>query len=246
MAVTNSTKDQLYAAKQDKVDDFVFDENVATVFADMIQRSVPGYVALNQLLPTVANSFIRPGTNVYDLGCSLGEATLAIANAIQYDDVKIIAVDNSQAMIQQLEERITASDLKIFIKPICSDVVENNIENASFVVLNYTLQFIDWAQRDELIARVYSGLQEDGALLLAEKIIYEDAEEEALMQQLHENFKRDNDYSDLEISQKREALENVLVRDTHEQHIKRLYQAGFSKIFILAKYLNFISYVAVK
>jgi tRNA (cmo5U34)-methyltransferase len=149
-------------------------------------------------------------------------------------------------MIQQLEERITASDLKIFIKPICSDVVENNIENASFVVLNYTLQFIDWAQRDELIARVYSGLQEDGALLLAEKIIYEDAEEEALMQQLHENFKRDNDYSDLEISQKREALENVLVRDTHEQHIKRLYQAGFSKIFILAKYLNFISYVAVK
>jgi len=246
VAVINSAKDQLYVTKQDKIDDFVFDESVATVFADMIQRSVPGYFVLNQLLPTVANTFIRPGTNIYDLGCSLGEASLGIANAIQYDDVKIIAVDNSQAMINKLEENLAALNLKTLVKPICSDAVENNIENASFVVLNYTLQFIDRARRDEFIARVYFGLQEDGAFLLTEKIIYEDAEEEALMQQLHKKYKRDNGYSDLEISQKREALENVLVRDTHEQHLKRLHQAGFSKVFILVKCLNFISYVAVK
>lgn len=244
--MTNFAKDRIYATRQDKVDDFVFDESVANVFTDMIQRSVPGYAAVNQLLPIVAKAFIQPGTNVYDLGCSLGEASLSIVDAIQYDNVKILAVDNSQAMIDQLKKRLTALNAQTRIKPNCCDVVGIDIEHSAFVILNYTLQFIDHAQRDDLITRIYSGLSTDGALLLSEKIRYADADEDALMQRLHENYKRDNDYSDLEISQKREALENVLVRDTHEQHIKRLHHAGFSKAFILAKYLNFVSYIAIK
>ncbi len=244
--MTNFAKDRLYASKQDKIEDFVFDEKVADVFADMVQRSVPGYKALNELLPTIASTFIQSGTNVYDLGCSLGEASLRIAESISCDDITIFALDNSKAMIDRLKERLTTLNFKTVIQPQFADIVEVNIENASFVILNYTLQFIDPSVRDYLIIKIYSGLNKHGALLLSEKIAYEDPGEDALMQKLYENYKRNNHYSDLEISQKREALENVLVRDTHERHIERLHKAGFSNVTVLAKYLNFTTYLAIK
>lgn len=244
--MTRSSKDLIYASKQDKVEKFVFDEDVAGVFEDMIQRSVPGYTALNQLLPIVANQFIQEGSNVYDLGCSLGEASISIAYAANCINIQIHAVDNSAAMIKQLQVRLKSLNLKLPIQLIHDDVAAVDIINGSFAVLNYTLQFIDRSQRDMLINKICTGLNKNGALLLSEKITYQDVNEEALMQQLHENFKRQNDYSEMEISQKREALENVLIRDTHEQHIERLQKAGFSKISVLTKYLNFVSYLAIK
>ncbi len=244
--MARSNKDRIYANKQDKVDKFVFDQNVAGVFQDMIERSVPGYTALNQLLPIVANQFIQENSNVYDLGCSLGEASIAIAKTALYQNIKIHAVDNSSAMIEQLENNLKALKLNIPIKLLHKDVVNTVVENSSFVVLNYTLQFIDRSKRDILIKNIQSGLVDRGALLISEKIRYEDEQEDQIMQQLHENYKRQNDYSEMEISQKREALEDVLVRDTHDQHVKRLKNAGFSKVSILTKYLNFVSYLAVK
>lgn len=244
--MTRSGKDHIYACKQDKVEKFVFDENVADVFADMIQRSVPGYAALNQLLPIVANQFIQENSNVYDLGCSLGEASISIANATTCSNIKIQAVDNSAAMINQLQSRLKNHNLESSIQLFHEDVTETDISNGSFVILNYTLQFINRSQRDDLITKICAGLNINGALFLSEKITYQDAEEDVLMQQLHENYKRQNNYSDMEISQKREALEDVLIRDTHEQHIERLQKAGFSKVSILTRYLNFVSYLAIK
>lgn len=244
--VENSNKDHIYTDKRNKIDDFVFDENVANVFEDMVQRSVPGYMAVYKMLPIIANRYVKPASNVYDLGCSLGEASLSIANSIQADGVNIFAVDNSQAMIDQLNKRILEDELKVPIETVCEDVSKISIENASFVVLNYTLQFIQPSKRDTILKNIYAGMKENAALLLSEKIKYEDVERDEQMRKQHEEFKRDNDYSNLEISQKRESLENVLIRDTHEEHMQRLQNAGFKKINILAEYLNFISYVAVK
>ncbi len=244
--MARSKKDRIYASKQDKVDKFVFDQNVAGVFQDMIERSVPGYVALNQLLPLVANQFIQENSNVYDLGCSLGEASISIANTVTCKNMVIHAVDNSSAMISQLESRLKTLKLNSRIELLNSDVNNVDIVNGSFVMLNYTLQFIERLKRDALINNIYSNLVDKGALLISEKIRYEDKEEDLIMQRLHENYKRQNDYSEMEISQKREALEDVLVRDTHDQHVGRLNNAGFSKVFILTKYLNFVSYLAIK
>ncbi len=244
--VANSAKDHIYAIRQDKIENFIFDNKVASVFADMIKRSVPGYTALNQLIPIVAKKFMQPHSNCYDLGCSLGDVSLRIANTIQHDNINIFAVDNSPAMINRLTKRLAALNVNTSVKPICRDVLDINLENAACVIVNYTLQFINPILRDEFMTKIYSGLNANGALLLSEKIMHEDVDEEALMWQLHAQFKRDHQYSDLEINQKRDALENVLIRDTHSQHMQRLHKAGFSKIFILAKFLNFVSYIAVK
>ncbi len=241
-----SGKDHIYSARQEKVDDFVFDEEVADVFADMIGRSVPGYHALNLLIPILADKFIRTGSNCYDLGCSLGEASLLVAENTRYTDVQVIAIDSSPAMIDRLKKRLVKLDTSIPVIPLCCDVMDADIQNASFVILNFTLQFICQDQRDDLIVKLRSGLNRGGALLLSEKITHEDVDEEEFMRVLHEEYKRENNYSDLEISQKREALERVLIRDTHDQHVSRLQAAGFSKVYVLAKYLNFVSYVAVR
>lgn len=239
-------KDQIYASQLDKVQDFVFDAKVADVFEDMINRSVPGYTAIYKMLPIIASRYIQAATNVYDLGCSLGEATLTIADLELKEDVKIIAVDNSQAMIYKLKKRLLENELTTPVKTICKDISQLEMKKASFVILNYTLQFIGPEKRDEIIDNIYSGMVEGGALLLSEKIKYQDKEQEEDMRRQHEEFKRNNDYSDLEISQKRESLENVLIRDTHEEHLQRLSKAGFKKTTILAEYLNFTSYIAVK
>lgn len=244
--LASPAKDCIYAARQEKVNDFVFDERVANVFADMIGRSVPGYHALNSLIPILAGKFIRPSSNCYDLGCSLGEASLQVAKNTKCANVQIIAIDNSPAMIDRLKERLGKLDINIPITPLCCNVMDADIQNASFVILNFTLQFILRDQRNDLIAKIRSGLNHGGALLLSEKITHEDVDEEEFMRVLHEEYKRKNNYSDLEISQKREALERILIRDTHDQHVSRLKAAGFAKIYVLVKCLNFVSYVAVR
>ena len=243
--MATSVKDKIYAEKKDKVEDFVFDEKVVNVFEDMIRRSVPGYAAVNQLLSSVATQFVTANTNVYDLGCSLGEASLCLANSICQDRVEIYAVDSSQPMIEKLVTKLANLNISN-IHPVQDDVLEIEIKNTSFVVLNYTLQFIQRSKRKEFINKIHTGLIERGALFISEKISYEDKTEDKLMQDLHENFKREHEYSDLEISQKREALENVLVRDTHGEHLIRLKEAGFSSVSALCKYLNFVTYLAVK
>ena len=244
--MVKSKKDRIYADKQDKVESFVFDDKVANVFGDMIQRSVPGYILLNQLLPVVVEQFTQKNSIIYDLGCSLGESSISLAKSIEFSDVKIIAIDNSKAMIERLNKRLTELNLNHIVETRCEDVLNVEITDSSFIILNYTLQFIEQCKRENLLNTIFAGLQHGGALLLSEKITYDDANEDRLMQQLHENYKRKNDYSDLEISQKREALDNVLIRDTHEQHMQRLQNTGFSEISILSKYLNFITYLAIK
>ncbi len=244
--MSDSKKDTLYAKKLKKIEQFSFDDSVATVFDDMIKRSVPGYQAINNLLPIIANRYIQASTNVYDLGCSLGEASLTMASVLNKSDVQIIAVDSSPAMVNRLTQKISDLNLQVPVWPVCKDILEEKIKNASFVVLNYTLQFIQQSERYNLIQEIFTGLNNNGALLLTEKIRFENEDEDEEMRKQHELFKKENNYSELEISQKREALEKVLVRDTNEQHISRLKKAGFKNIKILTEYLNFTSYLAIK
>ena len=244
--MNNSRKDRIYADKLERIDDFVFDDKVADVFEDMISRSVPGYDFIIQIIPIVANKYLKPNTNCYDLGCSVGDASIGIAENLKHDEVKIFAIDSSQAMISKLDKKVTLLDGNCSIMPKCTDVLNVDIKNASFVILNYTLQFIHSDRRKELIANIFSGLNLGGALFLSEKIVHQDEDEENILQEFHEEYKRANTYSEIEISQKREALENVLIRDTNFIHINRLKSAGFTKVYLPFKYLNFVSYLAVK
>ena len=243
-------KDRIYALPHQRVGEFTFDEEVARVFPDMISRSVPGYASILSMIEQLTARYVQPDTNVYDLGCSLGAATRLMHGQMP-GSCTLHAVDSSSAMIERLRSEINSwsSDGK---RPACgleihqADVRDFTLQRASFVVLNFTLQFLHPDERAELLSRIFHALQPGGALLLSEKVRFEDSQVDNLLIDLHHDFKRAHGYSDLEIAQKRTAIENRLIPESLETHIHRLRSLGFGLVTPWFQCFNFASILAVK
>lgn len=238
------SKDNIYSEQQNVVD-FVFDENVANVFSDMIRRSVPGYESIITMLGVFAEQYVQPGSSVYDLGCSLGAATLSMRSRLKNTACQMIAIDNSAAMVEKCRVNVNLAsgpDVEVH----CVDIRNVEINQASLAVLNFTLQFLPIDDRASLLKKIASNMLPGGALVLSEKIAFEDNEEERLNETLHLAFKKANGYSELEIAQKRSAIENVLIPETLAVHLRRLEHAGFSQAQVWFQCFNFVSIIAVK
>lgn len=240
------SKDEKYRQALRNIEDFTFDSSVSEVFDDMIDRSVPGYRTLLANIGPIASTFITENTNCYDLGCSHGAASLTIFKSLKAKNVNIFAIDNAAAMINQCERMIDNENAAGTIKTLQANIQDTEINNASFALLNLTLQFIPIDYRDEIMQKIFRGLNQGGACLITEKIIMEDESTDQLFKQLHENFKSANQYSQLEISQKRKALENVLLREDLTTHKQRLAKAGFTKVTVWFQCINFVSILAIK
>lgn len=241
----NSKQDKIYANSRPR-QDFVFDNSVAEVFTDMINRSVPGYATIISMIGVLANRYCTPDSTIYDLGCSLGGATLSMAHHVEQTDYRIIAVDNSEAMITRFNKTLDSSPKKSQIELVCADIDDVEIRDASVVVLNFTLQFIAQDRREQLMRRIYSGMRPGGILILSEKIKLSDADLNALLIDMYHQFKQAQGYSELEISQKRSALENVLIPETIAEHKTRLLGAGFASVDSWFQCFNFASMIAFK
>lgn len=246
VSMIGSGKDAIYSQPQQAVDDFRFDQSVAEVFPDMIQRSVPGYNTIIDNIGQIAEKYAQNNSQIYDLGCSLGAASLAVGKYVSAENCKIIAVDNSQAMVDRCRLHLDAFKSSLPVSVICDDLQNIEISNASVVILNFTLQFIAPEQRLTIIETIYRGLQPGGVLILSEKISHDTPDGNEMLVDLHHEFKRRNGYSELEISQKRSALENVMKTDSFNTHQQRLSQVGFSDIVLWFKCFNFASMIAVK
>ena len=241
-----SATDLIYSNPHAQVKDFTFDAQVAEVFPDMISRSVPGYNTIIDTIGRLSQSYVTDNTNVYDLGCSLGAATLAMRRGISADNCQIIGIDNSQAMVERCKIHIQAFKGQTPVDIIQANIQDIEIENASMVVLNFTLQFIDKSERQALLDKIAKGLNPGGLLVLSEKITQDDEVSRELLTNLHHDFKKANGYSELEVAQKRTALENVMRTDTLEIQQQRLTKAGFKHITPWFQCFNFFSLVAIK
>lgn len=236
-------RDQIFEKKHDLVD-FAFDEQVAEVFDDMVKRSVPGYQSMIESIGLIAKTFGQNNTNYYDLGASTGAVSLALGLNNIHPHNRIIAVDKSKQMSQKCEKNLEGKISNYAV--ICSDIVDICIENASIVILNLTLQFIQPDKRQALIDKIYQGLNTGGVLIISEKIHFEDHTTQEAMTKLHLDYKRANGYSELEIANKRQAIENVLITDSQKTHLDRLKKSGFSQSFCYLQNLNFASFLAIK
>ena len=226
----------MYQESRHHIVDFAFDEVVAGVFPDMIRRSVPGYETVIPLSGLLAARYAQEDSRIYDLGCSLGATTLALLAQLGATNCEILAVDNSAAMLERAQQERQWDPRVIFT---LADVQDIDISNASVVLMNYLLQFIAPDNRLPLLARIHAGMRPGGALILSEKLAGEEA-----FEAVHADFKRANGYSELEVSQKRTALENVMVPDTLETHIERLGAAGFNNVSTWFRCLNWASFIA--
>lgn len=241
-----SNPDDIFSSPIDNIGNFAFDERVVEVFPDMIQRSVPGYSNIISAIGMLAERFVKPNSNVYDLGCSLGAATLSMRRNIHQEGCKIISIDNSTAMVERCKLHVNAYRSDTPVEVIEADIRNITIENASMVVLNFTLQFLSPEDRQSLLEKIFQGLRPGGILILSEKYVFENSSANELLIDLHHDFKRANGYSELEISQKRSAIENVLIPDSISQHKERLSKIGFSSVELWFQCFNFGSMFAIK
>lgn len=239
-------RDQIYSASQEQVKDFTFDKTVVEVFPDMIQRSVPGYSTIISTIEKLTERFHQADSNLYDLGCSLGAATLSMRKAVTKENCKVFGIDNSQAMVDKCRLHIKAYKSEVPVEIELGDITQYPIENASVVVMNFTLQFIQPEQREGLLSKIYQALKPGGVLILSEKLKWPDEQINEVINDLHLDFKRANGYSELEISQKRSAIENVMKIDSEQIHLTRLQNVGFSSASIWFQCFNFASFIAIK
>jgi tRNA (cmo5U34)-methyltransferase len=239
-------KDNLFAGKNNKIGDFNFGEKTAEVFDDMLERSVPLYRELQRMIGELASEFAADGSTVYDLGCSTGITLGTLISAIN-KNVKFVGVDYSQAMLDRCGENLARlNDLRQY-ELVCCDLNKGFIlDNASVVVLNLTLQFIRPLYRDFLIGNIYRGLNKNGCIILVEKVLGNDSMFNRIFIKFYYDLKKRNEYSEMEIAQKREALENVLIPYRLDENIDLLKNNDFSYIDIFYKWYNFCGIVAVK
>ncbi len=241
------SKDEIFTGNDDPKGPFEFNEAVAGVFPDMLERSIPGYAMTIEAIGSLARRFVRANSTCYDLGCSLGAATMAMRDNIRKPGCRIVAIDNAPAMIERCRRILHETSVgTVAIDVLESDIRDARISNASMVVMNYTLQFLPLVERPNMLGKIRDGLNDGGVLVLSEKVTDEDSTIEELLVKLHHGFKRRNAYSDLEISRKRAALETVLIPESIGTHRERLLAEGFSHVGVWLRHFNFVSIVAIR
>lgn len=233
-------EDRVFAKPQDRIVDFAFNSDVVNVFPDMIRRSVPGYELVIPVGGLIAARHMGKAGTAFDLGCSLGASSLALLTQCDSPKVRVVGVDSSPAMIAQAEQNI--SDPRMSFR--CEDILTSDISGADVVMLNFVVQFLDPAHRLALLTRVAEQMDPSGLLILSEKVQNADPQVQTFYDATHLAWKRANGYSQLEVSQKRQALENVMRVETPEAHAKRLTKAGFNHVVQWFHCMNWVSFAA--
>ncbi|MFV0543468.1 MAG: carboxy-S-adenosyl-L-methionine synthase CmoA [Marinicella pacifica] len=236
-----SERDQIFNQAYKKVSAFAFDEQVVSVFPDMIKRSVPGYDTLLKGIAMYAMRFAQPNSQIYDLGASLGAVSLTIDQAIGARHVDIHAIDNSDAMISRLKQLLENQKINNRIHTHLEDIRHIQLQQASMVISNFTLQFLPPGSRRAVIERIYKSLNVKGVFVLSEKI-----QSSQQMIDFYHGYKKINGYSDLEVAQKRQALEDTLKPDSLTHWQQRLEEVGFHSVEVWFRAFNFVSLVAFK
>jgi tRNA (cmo5U34)-methyltransferase len=238
-------KDEVFKEAQ-PIADFAFGEKVAAVFDDMLDRSVPFYSEMQRMIAEIARDFAVDGTNIYDLGCSTGTTMINLDRVVPAG-VKFIGVDNSKEMLKRCSTKLSESGVTRPLDLITADLNQGvEMHNASMVLMILTLQFVRPLYRDTLIKAILNGLNENGCVILVEKVIGEDSVFNRLFINYYYEMKKRHGYTEMEIAQKREALENVLVPYKLLENREMLLRAGFRYCDVFFKWYNFTGIIAVK
>jgi tRNA (cmo5U34)-methyltransferase len=239
-------KDQLFNEKRDLVQNFDFGSSTANVFDDMLDRSVPFYQEIQRMIGEMCSDFAVPKTNIYDIGCSTCNTFFAIEKSIP-NDVTCVGLDSSEEMLAKAREKLKQRNFSRPVKLECVDLNQGLVmDNASVAILNLTLQFVRPLYRERVIRSVAEGINEGGCLILVEKVLTENSTINRLFIKYYYEMKKRNGYSELEIAQKREALENVLIPYHYDENRALLLANGFKGCDIFFRWYNFCGMLAIK
>ena len=245
---TQEERDRVFAETKEEIADFTFGKETAAVFDDMLDRSVPFYSEMQRMTAELVADFAQPHTKIYDLGCSTCNTFLQVGPLLPKEmDLRFVGLDSSQEMLDKARAKLMRSDFNHAYELNFADLNEHvQIDNASVVILTLTLQFLRPMYRERLMNRIQRGMTDGGALILVEKVLGEDSMFNRLFIKHYYEMKKRNGYSELEIAQKREALENVLIPYRHGENVELLRNAGFRHIDVFFKWYNFCCTIAIK
>ncbi len=235
-------RDRVFAKEIEKK--FEFDESVASVFDDMLKRSVPFYKEVQKLIIDFINLNAKDGDKLIDLGCSTALFLLELKSKAKVD-LKLFGIDNSKPMLLQAQKKLQAYGIKDIVLNF-GDIKEVSLNNFDFIVANYTLQFIRPINRPKVVQKIFDGLKKGGTFIFSEKIVFEDKKLDKDIIEIYYDYKKHQGYSEYEISKKREALENVLIPFTISENIQMCKDAGFKSVHTIFQWANFVTFVAKK
>ncbi|MBU0673105.1 MAG: carboxy-S-adenosyl-L-methionine synthase CmoA [Proteobacteria bacterium] len=238
-------KDTLFRENSDK-QDFLFNDQVADVFDDMLTRSVPCYAQVIDITSKIISKLVRPGDTIYDLGCSTGTTLLELSRRLSEPEVTFIGIDTSAAMLNRATHKAEMYSQGNRIQFIEQDITKADFTEAGVILLNYTLQFIRPPRRQDFMNRIARSLRPGGVLIVSEKVISHSPRLNPLFIDAHLDFKRKNGYSETEISRKRESLENVLIPFSIQENHQMMAQAGLTDVDTFFQWFNFASIMAIK
>lgn len=240
-------KDTIFKAIKKAKGSFTFDKKTASVFDDMLTRSVPFYSEIQRMIVEIAKSFICNKRNIYDIGCSTGTTLVNLAKSIDKKEIKLIGIDFSEAMLEMARKKLKKNDVLNRCFLINEDLSQNfEVKNAGVVIMNLTLQFINPAKRGFVVSKIFNGLRRNGYFILVEKILSNEEKFNSKFVEFYHDFKMRNNYSNIEISRKREALEHVLIPYTYDENVRLLKKNGFKSVESFFRWYNFCGIIAVK
>jgi len=234
-------KDKIFETPIEKK--FEFDDAVASVFDDMLARSVPFYSEVQHLIISLILEQQKENQKVLDLGSSTAKFLLELHSKMQ-TKMRLKGIDNSRAMLERARQKSEAFGADITLE--FADMLSYDYQNEDIIIANYTLQFIRPMQRTELVNRLYQGLNDGGLFIFSEKVLFDDKQLDKQMIDIYYDYKKTQGYSAYEITQKREALENVLIPFTIKENIQMCKEAGFDKIDTIFQWANFVTFTARK
>lgn len=245
MPTQQNNKDILFDVKEIG-EDFMFNERVAQVFDDMLDRSIPFYREVIHSIARILDSTLENGEHIVDLGCSTGATLLQLSSILEENNFRYTGIDNSPAMLDKARLKAELFSKQNSLNFIQGDIMDMEQPSTSAFILNYTLQFIRPLNREKLLTRLFSNLRPGGICILSEKIIFHSPGLNRKYIEIYHQFKKERGYSELEIAKKREALENILIPCSLEENRSMLQSAGFVEVEPFFQWFNFVSFLAVK
>ena len=223
-----------------------FDPEVASVFDDMLQRSIPQYEVMRQAVFDIACRFVQPSTDIVDLGCSRGEAIAPLIDKFGALN-RFVGVEVSEPMLEACRDRFrglidtgTVSIKNLDLREEYPGVL------ASVTLSVLTLQFVPIEHRSRLLRQVYKSTAEGGAFILVEKVLGNTADLDDIMVDLYYQMKEEHGYSQDQIERKRLSLEGVLVPVTAKWNEELLAMAGFGQVDCFWRWMNFAGWLAIR
>ena len=221
-----------------------FDDSVTRVFRDMLKRSIPQYEVMRRAVFDLGRSFVQPGTELVDLGCSRGDSLAPFVDVFG-GDCRYLGLEVSEPMLTVARERFRREIEAGWVRIERADLRSAYPDMAASLTLSVlTLQFLPPEHRLRILQDIRQRTVPGGALILVEKVLGADAELDALMVDLYHQLKTQHGYSREEVERKRLSLQGVLIPFTARRNDELLRSAGFERVDCFWRWMNFAGWIA--